>query len=306
MESSRTVDTSKCLVCCSPDREVAFPATGPLAEAHSRDFVCTNASHGEHGEIVRCLRCGFVFADPQPTSEELTALYAGTTDPIYAEEKRYRLANFRDLFDRHLDAVPTSGRLLDVGCHIGAFLEVARERGLETWGVEPSVWAVERARAAGFDVVAGTLDNHQPELPPDFDVITIWDVLEHFANPRRELELAHDRLAPGGILALTTMDVSSRFARMLGRRWPWLMRMHLFYFNRSTLAQTLEETGFEVLSIESCRRIVSLGYLLKKLETYTRPVARAAAGVATSTGAAAWSVPVNFGDIMIAVARRKR
>lgn len=293
-----------CLLCGEGHHEIAFAATGSLTAAASADFVCTNASHGEHGDIFRCRSCGFVFADPQPSDDELTALYAATTDPIYAEEKRYRLENFRDLFDRHLSIAPGTGRMLDVGCHIGAFLEVARERGFEAWGVEPSRWAVEKARAAGFDVSQGTLAEHRPELPSDFDLITIWDVLEHFGDPGRELVLAHDRLAPGGILALTTMDISSRFARLMGRRWPWLMRMHLFYFNRETLHRMLEQSGFEVLSIATCRRIVSAGYLFKKLETYAARTARLGAGLANATGVSSWSVPVNFGDIMIAVARR--
>lgn len=300
------MDTATCLLCGSAERQVVFPATGPSPQAESKDFVCTNARHGEHGDIVRCARCGFVFAHPQPTDAELTALYAATTDPIYAAEKPYRLANFRHLFARHLARHQPAGRALDVGCHIGAFLEVAAEHGLEAWGVEPSVWAVEQARRRGLEVVRGTLAAHQPALPERFDLITIWDVLEHFAAPQRELALAHDRLAAGGLLALTTMDISSRFARLLGRRWPWLMRMHLFYFDPATLARLLENAGFEVLAIEPCRRIVSLGYLLTKLETYSARTARLGGRLARGIGLADRAVPVNFGDIMIAVARRVR
>ncbi|MBL7183339.1 MAG: class I SAM-dependent methyltransferase [Anaerolineae bacterium] len=77
-------------------------------------------------------------------------------------------------------------RLLDVGCHIGVFLGIAQERGWAAWGIEPSRWAAREARGRGLQVIEGTLDDVHL-AGESFDVITLWDVIEHLTDPLREL-----------------------------------------------------------------------------------------------------------------------
>ena len=135
--------------------------------------------------------------------------------------------------------------MLDVGCHLGMFLEVARERGWDVTGVEPSRWSVEQARDAGLDVRHGTLETvHFPD--ESFDVVTMWDVVEHLPDPLAELKRMHRILRPDGLLALSTMNVDALFPRLAGRRWPWYMQMHLVYFSRRTLHNMLTKAGYRV------------------------------------------------------------
>ena len=140
-----------------------------------------------HPPIVRCNVCGLVYANPRWDSNVVSDSYSVVEDPTYVDEREGRVLTFsRNLtpFERCVPADSKTRRLLDVGCHIGVMVELAQQRGWEAWGVEPSTWASEQARARGLHVVTGTLDG--AEIPADyFDVVTMWDVIEHFTDPVR-------------------------------------------------------------------------------------------------------------------------
>src|SRR5205814_3600867 len=104
-------------------------------------------------------------------AEEIIDAYDGVVDQRYVEERSGRI----ETFSRDLAAVQRherSGNLLDVGCHLGMFLEVAKEAGWDVTGLEPSRWSVEQARERGLDVRHGTLDSVQFEAE-SFDVVTM-------------------------------------------------------------------------------------------------------------------------------------
>src|SRR5439155_7104067 len=205
------------------------PERDGIANLDANDlFACTSSAYGHCGPIVRCIGCGLVRQSPQPQPTDLVQAYQAVADERYEEEASGRVETFsRALED--LSRHESPGRLLDVGCHIGIFLDVARRAGWETYGVELSRWSADRARARGLRVVDGTLETAGFEAG-SFDVITMWDVIEHLADPFTELQRAAKLLRPGGLLALSTMNVDAWFPRLLGRRWPWYMQMHLYYF----------------------------------------------------------------------------
>ena len=141
-------------------------------------------------------------------------------------------------------------------------------------------------------------------LPAWFDVVTVWDVIEHFCNPRAEIERVARLLKPGGLLALSTMDVESGFARLLGPRWPWFMRMHLYYFSPDTLGALLERAGLEVVEVRRHRRIVSARYLLEKAAAQSSPLSGLFRRAARLPLLGRIHVPVNLGDIINVYARK--
>lgn len=294
-----------CNLCGSWNYQILHPAQS-LIPVDSLDpdryFSCTSNAFGQCGPIVRCLGCSFVYLNPRPTADTILGAYQRVVDMRYDEERDGRLLTFEESL-AHLIRHERSGRLLDVGCLTGVFLQVACEGGFEVMGVEPSEWAARYAMKQGFQVHHG-VTSELPDEAGRFDVITCWDVVEHFSDPREELRQMRRLLRPGGLLALSTMDVESLAPRLLGRRWPWYMQMHLCYFSRRTLDQMLREVGFEPVEYARHRRTVRLGYLVSRLEPYTQLGYRAAEAVVSRLGLSDLPVSVDLGDLFVAYARR--
>jgi 2-polyprenyl-3-methyl-5-hydroxy-6-metoxy-1,4-benzoquinol methylase len=246
--------------------------------------------------------CGLVRQNPQPQPDDLVQAYLEVADERYEEEASGRVETFSRAL-RDISRHEQSGRLLDVGCHTGIFLDVARRAGWETCGVEPSRWSAERARARGLTVVHSTLA--EADFPEgSFDVVTMWDVIEHLADPYQELLRAQRLLRPNGLLALSTMNVDAWFPRLLGRRWPWYMQMHLYYFTPKTLRQMLERAGFRMVEAVPHKRVVRLAYLVSRLEAYCKPVARAFEWLVAKAGQSDRLVAIDLGDIFVTFARK--
>jgi len=231
--------------------------------------------------------------------------YKDVVDELYVEEREGRVLTFR----RHLRPLqrivgPANGsRLLDVGCHIGVFVDVAQQGGWDAWGMEPSRWAAEQARAQGLQVVNGTLATSGFE-DASFDVITLWDVIEHVPDPTGELRQVHRLLKPGGVAVIHTIDIESLFARLMGHRWPWLMEMHLYYFSPRTLRRMLEGIGFEVIHSSPQGRYLRLGYLISRLQGYSHPIYRVLDAIVTRLNLRGVAVPINLGDLFTMYARK--
>ena len=296
----------RCNLCGQDDWQVRFPAT--LNGRHTINvdaFRCTNPGYGQHAQIVQCRHCGYVYANPRWSEENLMAAYTAVEDQMYATEREGRELTFR----QHLRALekmtgPADGRsLLDVGAYIGVFVEVATASGWAACGVEPSAWAARQAQQRGLNVIPGTQD--APELRGRrFDVLTMWDVIEHVDDPSAELAKAYQLLKPGGWIAVHTMDIDSRIARLMGKRWPWLMDMHLHYFSQKTMAQMLAKNGFEVVWSGAQGRYLRLGYLATRVEGLSPFGGRLVSRLVNSLGLASVAIPVNFGDLFTVFARR--
>ena len=139
-----------------------------------------------------------------------------------------------------------TGKLLDIGCATGIFLKSMQNIGWVTAGVETNAHAAEIARAEhGLDVRHGELRNNM--FPPDyFDVVTMWDVLEHVSEPRITLGLIAESLVPGGWLLLRIPNPQGLEKRIFGNNWSgWDVPRHLTLFSEATLNTVLIETGFE-------------------------------------------------------------
>ena len=285
---------------------VRFPATiQPQEQLEVDAFSCTNPGYGHHAQIVQCRNCGYVYANPRWSGEEILEAYTAVTDETYVQERAGRELTFQ----KHLRAMEkrlgqANGRsLLDVGAYIGVFVEAAAQAGWQACGVEPSEWAAAVAQQRGLPVIHGT--QAAPELAgKQFNVVTMWDVIEHVADPSDEIGKAYELLVPGGWLVVHTMDISSLMARLMGSRWPWLMDMHIHYFSQKTLQQMLEKNGFEVVWSGAEGRYLRLNYLTSRVEAFSRPLGRLATWLVNGLRLGSVAVPLNFGDLFTVYARR--
>jgi SAM-dependent methyltransferase len=254
-------------------------------------------------EIFRCGRCGLEFWNPAPgfrAEDVYDAAYfsdasAGHGYDDYADLESVLRLNFA----RRLARIPRpqhSGRLLDIGAAFGFAVSEARNAGWDASGIEISVAAARRAGCAapGRVLVANALQT--PFASDAFDVVTLWDVLEHLSDPHAAIAEVARLLRPGGRLVLTTGDVSSLAARLSGARWHlYTLPEHLFFFSRRSLRELLEAHGLRVEFARAESSIYTAGYLVERLRKTLlgRPSSRTSAWPG-----AGLHVPVNLFDIV--------
>jgi SAM-dependent methyltransferase len=139
-----------------------------------------------------------------------------------------------------------------------------------------------------------------------FEVITMWDVIEHFDDPLCELRHAFRLLRPGGVIVIHTIDIGSLTARVMGERWPFLMEMHLIFFSRATLRAMLEKAGFEYVRDHTQGRYLRLGYLAGRVSAAFGPLLGGPVErLVGKLNLAEWPAPINTLDLFTAYARKK-
>lgn len=207
--------------------------------------------------VLEC-SCGTAFTARLPSPEELNAHYGldyfqGNPEKFgyvdYSAEEPFLLQSFRAKVER-LRRSPGPGRVLDVGCATGGFLKLLGPEWRRC-GIELSRELLDSQPATpGVSVWNGDFLSYPPENGP-FDVLTMWDALDHIPDPAAALRKAHALLRPGGTLAMNLGDRRSLFARVMGRRWHlYIPPTHLTYFTRESLTALLERAGFRVVQCE--------------------------------------------------------
>ncbi len=202
--------------------------------------------------VVQCQDCGLCFTNPRPSPRSIVQFYPDEYLPHHNRPHPGR-SWWRSLWPRRRAsrarrtvAWHGEGRLLDFGCGGGGFLERMSRAGWQVTGLDLSEAAVERVRSElGLSALAGSLPH--PALPEQaFDVITMWQALEHVHRPLDVLRAAHRLLAPGGKLVVEVPNIDSLPFRWFGRGWFGLdLPRHLTHFVPATLTRMLERAGFQ-------------------------------------------------------------
>jgi 2-polyprenyl-3-methyl-5-hydroxy-6-metoxy-1,4-benzoquinol methylase len=249
------------------DARPAAGGRGPSAPQELREVGCLFCGTAEQElrfrdgafRVVRCRNCGLTYVTPRLPPERLHEMYQeeywssdrardfGYTRYLADAPDYLRTYRLRSRLITSRRAAP--GRVLDVGCAAGFFLKVMADLGWKTTGLEISATMCEYGRTTlGLpDVRRGDLLS-VPLEPQSFDVITLWDVIEHLEDPPAHLRAARAALADDGLLVLETQNVASTFARLLGRRWQHFKHEeHLYHFEPATLARLLSDAGFRIL-----------------------------------------------------------
>lgn len=267
-------------------------------------YQCTSAGHRTHGRILKCLHCGLVFNETRHDAEKLLDFYSDVEDPTYLKNIDSRFKTFRYNFEKIKPRLPASGKLLDIGSYCGVSLKVAHENGFETLGVEPSKWAARYSEEVMQErVFQGTLRDLPAEEGP-FDVITMWDVMEHLPHPVEEMKRIHSRLKPGGVFVFSTLFIDNWYPKIMKERWPWYMDMHLFYFTLDALSQLLTKAGLELVHHQKYTHIITLEYFFFKLDALGVFGAKYLGEVSGKTPLRNIMIPFSFGDIQMFICKR--
>jgi 2-polyprenyl-3-methyl-5-hydroxy-6-metoxy-1,4-benzoquinol methylase len=239
----RPNETQKCPACCS-----ARPIE-PL-------YLLKSCS------VYRCA-CGVKYLDPSLDMENQMELYKSSLtlkeiNPVLESYYEYaaidpRSATFRD-YKKALEAVEgqVSGRsLLDVGCGTGFFLDYAIQRKWKVCGIDSSNENISKLLPRGINGIAGNFLIYP--FQEKFDVIVLWDVIEHLQSPRQFISRAKSLLNPGGVILIATPNDKSIIVSLAsflywitgGRVKAPLQRFyvleHTSYFSPQTLRPFLEQ-----------------------------------------------------------------
>lgn len=243
--------------------------------------------------IVKCGGCGLMWLHPRPSLDELHEIYDegyyhneefydsggaslyGYYDYIYERiNKQYTYQKMADRADemlgrdRHEDEQPPAW--LDVGCGLGFLMDVAFDHGYGVHGVEFNPYAVKAIQAKyTFPVTCGSI--HDLDQDRRFEVISLFDVIEHLDDPFGDLGKLRSLVAEDGLLMLQTMDSESVPSRIIGKRLEDFRRFreHLYFFSRKSITRVLEAAGWEVADIVSVGHTFQLEMLLDRIALYT-------------------------------------
>ncbi len=295
--SGRLIAVSSCQLCGSDQASTLF--TDPPYEVH------------------RCTQCSFVYVSPRYCDETIHQVYdadywnSGSPKTKgyanYASEEPLYLKTFRRRRTFVENQCPSPARILDVGCAAGYFLRVMRDAGHTVFGVELSAPIAQKAiehlgAERGF---IGQLEQApaEPFAPGSFDLVTMWDVIEHVPDPHAMLQLCKRMLKPGGRILLETQNVDSRFAALLGRRWHHFKHEeHIYHFHPRTIRDLLHSGGLEVEHLTTAYggKYVSLGFIAERAGRLNRGLSLLLKPLTLARKA---NLYVNLRDEMLVVAR---
>lgn len=276
-------------------------------------YRCTSMEHDSKPRVVACLACGLQYVPPESLPDSLPDLYADVVDETYLENRAGRHRTFERAYRRFIarweaeHGAGQRGRLLEVGSYCGLFLEIAAQDGWTVQGIEPSRWAAQWCRnEKGLPVHCGTIDDPEFDRAENrYDAVVLWDVLEHVADPVRLLERCHHLLADHGTVTLSTLDVDNWFPRLMGKRWPWYMDMHIFYYSRDSLAELFRSAGFELAEAETYCHYISVKYFCEKLRHLLPLGLGLPFALVRPLAPRSLFIPFRFGDIKEYFARRQ-
>lgn len=252
--------------------DVSVPSTAPPLRDGGCRILCrspySQAIFAEaHPWLWECAACHLVGVHPVPDADVLASIYNDQYfrtfgygpggEACYRAIRRRSARRLLALAERYFAA----GNLLDVGSGLGDMLAEANRRGWNPTGVEPNPWARQEAdRAAPGATRTCATEAFEPD-DSRFDLITCVDVIEHLRRPDGALRSFFRWLRPGGGLLLTTPDIGSFSARVMGSHWPHYHIDHLWYFNRRTLTALVKEAGFEIVAWRRAPKVFNLAYI---------------------------------------------
>lgn len=238
-------DQPRCAVCGNPrTRDLGRIAYGPSPIEFSSERIDVS---GLEAHLLECTSCRARRTSPIVPAQVTADIYARAA----AERWSGAQARFESTLRKARVEIPgRPGRVLDFGCFTGGLLDCFAQRGWRTFGVDLCADAVRIASERGHTCRAGSLD--AVDFDESFEVIALFDVIEHLTDPRPTLTALRDQLGAQGELWILTGDAGSRSSKLLGARW-WYVSFaeHVAFYRAENLEAVLRECGLKVT--QTCR-----------------------------------------------------
>ncbi|MBE20654.1 MAG: hypothetical protein CL481_00450 [Acidobacteria bacterium] len=276
LDATGQLEDVPCNLCGADDYSVIRPAR--YSHADAGELSQRFRSSGDEvliDQLVRCQRCGLQYVSPRLRLESILEGYSSAVDEDFVSQVGARERTFERCLDLVEAHAGPRGRILDVGTAGGSFLHVAQHRGWQVAGCEPSRWLCTWAQEHyGLRISPGTVFDMKEDENGSFDVVTLWDVLEHVPDPKGLLVECRRLLKPGGLLVVNYPDIGSWIARVMGRKWVFLLSVHLYYFTSATIQRLLHQAGFGLIHRGPHVQTLELGYIARRMNAYVPGISR--------------------------------
>jgi 2-polyprenyl-3-methyl-5-hydroxy-6-metoxy-1,4-benzoquinol methylase len=220
--------------------------------------------------LVKCLDCDMIYENPRYEAKTIIQGYTASQEASYDSQHAMRVNSFFRALKKHARYIPPTGaKVLDIGTSGGAFLDAATQYGYDAYGMEPSLDLVTRGKARGLKIEQGTIENHLFELN-SFDMVCLWDVIEHLPDPKAALIEVKKLLRPDGILLINYPEGTVQ-AKIAGKRFWWILSVHLHHFTRKSITEICTRTGFKAFHFRRYWQVLEFGYLEKMAVHYKIP-----------------------------------
>jgi 2-polyprenyl-3-methyl-5-hydroxy-6-metoxy-1,4-benzoquinol methylase len=233
---------------------------GAIAETPSHGVAVSDTAR--HGWLVRWDGERFVRETEPPSYEEEyfegNKLQAGGYGD-YTAQAAWRLEkSARQVREMREQTGLECGRVLDIGSGYGFFRVALGQAGYEHDGLELSEFArAVAARAYGLATFGGVLEEHWANWRSRYDAVTLFDLIEHLADPERLLEQVAFILRPGGVLGIKTPNLDCAEAEVFGPYYHSLKREHLAFFSADSLTAAAAAAGFQPLHMTSISHLLT-------------------------------------------------
>lgn len=296
----------RCRICKSNYR-IQISVKSRNYVSRDNNLRCTQENADERPSLVKCNVCGHISSleEEWPSSTENS--YHVVEDNEYLEVEFVKRKTFSWVLSylRKFNKLDSDifKSVLEIGSYAGIFLDVLKGEGIPAVGVEPSKWGSNIAFEKGHSVNNSRIEDLNFKQLPICSLVVSWDVLEHLENPILVMENVNSILEKGGLFVFSTLDIDTWFPKLMGKKWPWYMPMHLHYFDKSTIIQMASISGFEVLDDRPYRSYASLQYACRRFLTAMNIPLRIAS-IISKFIPKFLVIPFSFGDVRIFALRK--
>jgi 2-polyprenyl-3-methyl-5-hydroxy-6-metoxy-1,4-benzoquinol methylase len=231
--------------------------------------------------ILRCSQCGLFVLEADTNYDEFLEMYY-SQGYFMGDDAKFGYANYlaeEEMLRRNavtyltrIKQLAPEGSLLDVGCAAGYLMDEADKLGYTVSGIDTSAYITNLATSQIQSKIQ-TVPLHKTSFSRDsFDVVTMFDLIEHLNDPRTDLTLIASSIKPSGLLVIGTGDTGSLYARIFGKHNHFFAPPHhYFFFSRKTITELLKQSGFKVIKIESMGKWLTIPYVARVAKHFTIP-----------------------------------
>lgn len=215
-------------------------------------------------DLFFCKNCEIIFSEFCDVKFENN--YIDVLDHLYIDQIDNKKKYFKNIIKKVSNIINKNDDVMEIGSYYGAFGSEIINHVNSYTGLELSTHASKYSKDKfNLNVVNESIYKYFENNEKKFDIIFMFDVLEHLDDPNAILNLCSKNLKKDGRLICSTMNMDSIFAKVTGRYYPWIIPMHKFYFSNNSVKKFLNKNNLDLKEIITDVRIISLEYLFLKI-----------------------------------------